>query len=185
MLTITALAMLWVAQDKDTAEEFYKFPVGTTWRFAQTSGEAEKKIVLKVIKQEAEKVHLESTETGGDEAPEVDFLEWYVKDGMLSMAQEKDGEPVEPFNLLKIGSKKGDKWRASADMPETFEATHMGTLELKVPAGTYKDAVHVQIDLGEGKLSFYLVPRVGLVKMEMLGGGLEEKMELAEFTPGK
>jgi hypothetical protein len=65
--------------------------------------------------------------------------------------------------------------------------THQGTVEVKVPAGTYKDAVRTQLKIPEdAKIDFYVVPKVGLVKIEIHeSNGDPNLFELAEFKPAK
>lgn len=160
---------------EDTGEQFYKFKVGTKWTMKQTGLDEESKVTTEVTKNEDGKVWIESKEYRKDEeSPKVKTLVWYVEGGLLVWAEKL--LPV--FNLYKLGSKKGDSWTAGPGMPEGAQAKHMGIEEVKVPAGTYKDAVHVQITIKETAADFYLAPGVGLIKTTMGDAG---KVELTEF----
>ncbi len=71
---------------------------------------------------------------------------------------------------------------------------HAGTTEIKVPPGTYKDAIQITAEAlkgkGEGiddwKVDFSLAPGVGLVRMALsLGKDTHSTLELTEFKEGK
>ncbi|MBI2900624.1 MAG: hypothetical protein HYY17_10590 [Planctomycetes bacterium] len=189
---ILALALI---GRQDTGEQFFKFKVGTTWVFEQTEEGKVKKMTLKVTKEEGGKVYVESSEERGDDKePRIENLVWYVEDGILTLGEiEKEGtKPI--FRVYKIGSRKGDKWKSSfGGGQEDMDVTHLGTEELTVPAGKYKDVVHVQmaktVKAGDEErtvsMDFYLVPAVGLVKLEINAGKDKNVIQLKEFKAAK
>src|SRR5206468_4922553 len=78
-----------------------------------------------------------------------------------------------PVRLYKLGSKKGDRWectdaRLKSDPDRVF--THLGVETVAVPAGTFRNARHVRVEIvAEGRRhtgDFYIVPGVGIVKTE-------------------
>ncbi len=193
MRLLAALALLPFLQDKDTGEQFYKFKVGTSWTLAQTETQGEKvketTIDLKVVKEDGGKIHLESKETKADGKTKDTTLVWWCEDGALLWGEVKGEEVKAELRFYKVGSKKGDTWEATAGKgdPPNAKATHMGTTEVKVPAGTYKDALHVQITMEGGTINMYWGPNVGILKMEgEMGGGMAKmSIELKEFKEAK
>ncbi len=185
LLALFAVAAL--LQD-DTGEQFYKFPVGTAWKLLEKEGDKEKRIELKVLKIEEGKVQMESKEFKGEEEPKIETMVWWAVDGALVWGELKEDKLQPQLRYYKIGSKKGDTWNASAgkDGPPDAKATHMGTADVKVTAGEFKDCLHVHIDMAGRSVNMYWAPKVGLVKMEMSSGGEAKSIiQLTEFTPAK
>jgi hypothetical protein len=55
-----------------------------------------------------------------------------------------------------------------------------------VPAGTYKDVVHVSLKLSKAMtMDVWLAPKVGPVKWQTEDAGVKTILELKEFTEGK
>jgi hypothetical protein len=182
------LALLLPAFPQDTAEPFYKFKPGTTWTFKQKADGKEGKVVLTVTEEKEGKVYLQSKETREGEAePRVETPVWYVENGLLVWADLR-AETLKPtFYIYKPGSKKGDTWPAG---PRDGEATHLGTAEVTVAAGTFKDVVQIRLARPRlGTVTFWLAPKVGMVKAERVPREGEEakavQLELAEFKEGK
>lgn len=186
MRTILAAA-LGLSLQAASLDEFYRFKVDTAWTYTRLEKGAERKVTARVTREEAEKVILDWRELEKDGTlRESTDVTWSMVEGVLTVearSRNQDGEEhVLSFGLLKAGSKKDDRWTAGEG-----EYVHKGTLEVIVPAGTYKDAVWVRLELKEGgKVDFYLVPKVGLVKIEIHEpDGGDNRFELAEFKEGK
>jgi hypothetical protein len=186
-----AAFILLVAAAQDSADSYYKFAKGSTWTYAMVGGEdAPKgmKMKMSVLGEADGKYTLQMSQ--GDEAPRQTKLLWYVSDGVLYWA-EKNGETLkEAVGLWKIGSKKGDTWsKPGSETVQEHSATHMGTEEVKVPAATYKDAVHVQVKIKEaGKdvvVDAYFVEKVGVVRMSYSQGDHKMSMDLEKFEAAK
>ena len=186
-VALVGLLLAGVLQD-DTGEQFFKFPVGTSWKLVLKEGDKETKIELQVLRHEEGRTIVESKELRSEGEPRLATLAWWAEEGHVIWG-EKRGEKLRPeLRVYKIGSKKGDTWDASAGAatPVAAKATHFGTLEKKVTAGTYKDAVQVKLDLGGMKAEMFLAPKVGLIRMEMNAEGEPAKtVELVEFKEGK
>ena len=184
----TVLLALLLAPQEDTGEQFYKFKPGTTWTFKHKEGGKEAKAVLTVTEEKDGKVYLQSKESREGEAePRIETPVWYVENGILVWADLRAEKLRPTFYLYKLGSKKGDTWPAG---PRDGEATHLGPVEVTVPAGTYKDVVQIRLTRPRlGTVTFWLAPKVGLVKAERAPReGEEEKavqMELTGFQEGK
>ena len=187
-MSLIAIAAVVALLQDDTGEQFYKFPVGTAWKFLEKNDDKEKKTDVKVLKVEDGKVHMESRDFKAEGEPKVETLVWWVMDGALVWGEMKGDELRPQLRYYKCGSKKGDTWDAVAgkDGPPEAKATHMGATDVKVPAGEYKDCVHVRFEMGARTINMYWAPKVGLVKMEMsMGGEVKTTIELTEFTPAK
>lgn len=170
----------------DTGEQYFKFKPGTTWSFKTKEGDTDGKLTLKVEKEDGGKVYVESTEERADRDPKIEKLVWNVDKGVLIWAEIKEEKPSTVFQLYKLGSKKGDTWDAGEAAPPGTKFEHMGANELKIAAGTYKDAIEIKGTFGEmGTVSFFLVPKVGLVKMEIKLSKGANTIELTEFVEGK
>lgn len=178
---LLALAAILAVQEKP--EDFYKFKVGTTWVMEGTENGRKKKTTVKVTKHDGDKTFLESKE--GDETT---IYVWSKEEGHLVWSQA-DGDAIQPmFRVYKFGSKKGDTWQPMVgEGAEDSKATHLGTVDLQVPVGTYKDAIHIRFEFGGGtmEMNFYLVPKIGLVKIESKGPDDTTVYELKEYKEGK
>ena len=87
--------------------------------------------------------------------------------------------------MLKAGSKKDERWTTPLG-----ESTHLGVEELKVPAGSYKDAVKTRLKIGPDDaatvIEFHLVPGVGLARLSLsASGGAPDSFELTAFKPAR
>lgn len=162
-------------------DEFYKFPVDTTWTYKRVQNDEERVITAKVLDEKDGRVRLDWKEAKLDGTPQENSeVTWLVKDGILWAEVRAKGEDTVSLALpvLKVGSKKDDTWTTGAG-----GSTHQGTEEVKVPAGTYKDAVHTQLKAeGDTLINFYIAPKVGLVKVTVAPpGGEAITFELKEF----
>jgi hypothetical protein len=174
------------------ADPYYKFKTGTTWTFdvvAKGKGPDLKKLELKVSGEGTGRTDVESRAWRSEGEPRVQSLRWTIKEGFLIWVEVRDGAEKDPIQLYKPGSKKGDTWEWMEGEKRRAKGTNLGTEEVKVPAGTYKDALHLQFEIQEGgpkvTLDIYLAAGVGPVKM--VGGSGTDSMgyELKEFKPAK
>lgn len=190
------------ASSKD--DESFEFPKGTRWKYVGTTNGTKTTVVQEVFKiskgelfvpGEPVTVHhlimrsgsdgfesgLETVSTGG-------FL---AVDGQYFMTGTLGGAPV---RLYKLGSKPGDSWPCTdprlKSLPDrTF--THRGVEQVSVPAGVFRNARHVQVQVHKDGVTstgdFYIVPGVGIVKtqavVEANGGTRRVELELESFTP--
>jgi hypothetical protein len=191
MIQIVLLAASLLAQD-DKGQSLYKFKTGTTWTFdVKTTGEVPKlaKMEFKVTGEADGKVEVETRAFREEGEPRVETLQWSVNGGgFLVWTEVRKGSTRDPMHLLKLGAKKGDVWEWK-DEDRNRKGTHLGVEELKVPAGTYKDATRVKIEITDGPgtyaLDFHLVPGIGVVRMSGGAGANTITMELKEFKPAK
>jgi hypothetical protein len=177
MMTIALALML--------QDEFFKFPAETSWTYKRVQNDQERVITAKVLGEKDGRVRLDWTEAKLDGTlQENSEVTWLVKEGILWAEVRAKGEEAVSLALpvLKVGSKKDDTWTTDAGA-----STHQGTEEVKVPAGTYKDAVHTSLKAeGDTLINFYIVPKVGLVKVTVASaGGDAITFELKEFKPAK
>jgi hypothetical protein len=184
-------ACLFLAAAQDSADPFYKFAKGSAWTYGMNAGEdAPKGLKMKLsVTGEADgKVSADMTQ-GSDGAKETKML-WYVADGIFYWGEKKGDALKEAIGLFKIGSKKGDTWGSpGSDSVQKHTATHLGREEVKVPAGEYKEALHIRLQVAEGgdniQLEMFLVEKVGIVKMVYMFGDKKMSMDLEEFKPAK
>ena len=176
---------------ESAADPYYKFRPGTTWTYdvvARTKGPNPTKLELKVSGQDAGVTDLESRAWKGEGEPRLQMIRWSVKDGILTWAEVRDGAEKDPIQVYKPGSKKGDTWEWLEEK-RRGKGTHLGTEEVKVPAGTYADAIHLQFEMqGEGPkftLDIHLAAGVGPVRMAAGNAGDSMAYELKEFKPAK
>lgn len=163
-------------------DEFYKFKPETTWIYKRLENNEERVIVGRVLDEKDGRVTLDWKENNLDGTlHRASQVSWFVKEGVLT-AEAKADDFVLELPVLKVGSKKDDTWTTASG-----ESTHHGTVELKVPAGTFKDAVRTQLKAaGDTLIDFWLVEKVGLVKVTVVpAGGDAITFELKEFKPAK
>ncbi len=180
-MLLSALLLLQAAP----LDDFYKFKPDTSWTYKRLEEGSERKISARVTSDEGGSVRLDWKEFDKDgTAKDASIVTWSVKDGLLTVEARKEGDAGGlSFAVLKEGAKKDDKWASPGG-----EVVHLGKADVTVPAGTYKDAIWTQFKAGdnETKIDFYLVPKVGLVKIEINPGGAEPKrFELTEFKDSK
>jgi len=178
MKTILAALLLLQASPLD---DFYKFKTGTSWTWKRIEDAAERKISATVKSEENDKIVLEWKDPDKDGTSTVT---WSVTDGALTVEAKKEGQDTGlTFAVLKANSKKDDTWTSPGG-----EFTHRGKAEVTVPAGTYKEAVWTRYRTGqdgEVTVDFYLVPKVGLVKIEINATNGGNTFELTEFKEAK
>lgn len=153
---------------QDSADSSFRFKKETRWTYRK--GEAA--VEDRVVEERDGKGFVESREEGGGHT-----FAWFVRDGYLCLGLGKNGaQKVVP--VFTVGSKKGDTWTHLR-----CEGEHLGTVELELPAGRFKDVVHSRVKAGRlGTLHFYFVAKVGLVKYRFGEGAW---VELREFKEAK
>lgn len=171
------IALVALASQEDLAK-LHDFPAGTKWVY--TARDAGTGKVLRsesrVVKKDAAGVTTETRHFEGPKDLGSKTQVWTVKSGLLML---------DTVAVFMSGARKGDGWTyAVADTKA--KAVHQGVEELKVPAGTYKDAIHVRHSAGTGEIDVWLVPGIGIAKSETRDAGKPGLiMELKEFTPAK
>lgn len=173
-------------------EEYWKFKTGTKWEYTEKQGEV--KIISQVQAKEMkdDKLVLESKREVPEQDAEEKTMYTYAKDGYIVWAEEgEDGAIREYLRIWKIGSKKGDTWTSTMGESE-LTLTFLGIEEVKVEAGTYKDARRVGFEMKDEEKGqtltgeYWLVPNVGLVKMQMKQmDQTVYELELISHTPCK
>src|SRR5436190_20261724 len=134
----------------DPGESLWKFEKGRTWLYHARTHSGGKDFFTKYTEEVVEageakiriKSHSEQEGGGGVLMTHDDVFDWTVKDGFLVSLGEGETDPI---RLYQIGVKKGQSWKTRTLMGEKGEATFVGTEEIKVLAGTYKDAIHVAL----------------------------------------
>jgi hypothetical protein len=188
MMTIVFALGLLLQDEK--GDEFWKFEVGSCWEYTENQGGTTVKSVVKAKELKDDKLTLESCREVEGQEPQPKKMMTYVSEGYVVWAEEaEDGTMREYLRIYKLGSKDGDRWtsRMGEEAPE-ITIHRVGTEEITVGAGTYKDAVHLRFEMPADEngqsLSgdYWLVPNVGLVKMQMKQQDQEVySMELTKF----
>jgi hypothetical protein len=188
---VILLAASLLAQD-DPCESIYKFKPGTTWSFIGVrtgKGPNFSKMELKVLSGTPGRTELEAKRYRGGDEPEVVTVRWSVDQGILSWAEIRDGKERDQMQLHKAGAKKGDTWEWTRDDDQKAQGKSLGVEEVKVPAGTYKDAIHTRVEPQGGPekfgIDFYFAPGVGPVKMVAGDERGSLTLELKEFKSAK
>ena len=167
-------------------DDLWKFKAETEWTYKKIENGDETKIVARSLGEESGKVRVEWKEYKKEGAlKKTTMLTWSIDEGVLTAeAKGKDADGQEEditFGVIKEGSKKDDTWKTALG-----EMKHLGTVELTVAAGTYKNAIQTRLEIGEGRLDFILAPKVGLVKIVLTEGGKDTQVwELTGFKPAK
>lgn len=188
---LAALLLLTGSLQEDTGEQFYKFKKGTTWVYDQTEKdemgqETKSRSVTTVIEEGEGKVKLESKDYLGDEKEplKTEVIVLSVKDGFLGLSSDGEGG-MPPIPIYKLGSKKGDTWThklGEGDEGMEVEGANLGSGEVQVPAGTYKDVTEVEVKSALFTFKLHMAPKVGLIKFEVVD---KVTLQLKEFTPAK
>lgn len=162
-------------------DDFYKFKKGTSWIYKRVEDGAERKITAVVAGDEEGHVRLDWKDPDKEGASTIT---WSVENNLLTVEAKKDGDGTGlTFFVLKGDAKKDDAWASIGG-----EFTHKGKVDVTVPAGTYKDAVWTRFRTsgdGDVTVDFYLVPKVGLVKVEINAVNGGNTFELSEFKEAK
>ena len=178
------LIALFALQDA-SLDAFYKFKPETAWTYKRIEGNVERRIEAKVLGEENGRVKLDWREVNLDGTLyKKSTVTWFVKDGVLRAEAASENEGTFEIPILKAGAKKGDAWSNAEG-----ESSCLGAEEVKVPAAAYKDALHARLNAGNADspvhIDFYLVPKIGLVKLTIASPEGPNSFELAEFKEGK
>jgi hypothetical protein len=190
-MTLPLLLLAVLPAADDSAEPYFKFPKDSVWTYSMPSEQdrAKKETITMTVVGDADgKVSVDMVAQG--DRPKTTRMTWYVADGLFFWAEKKGETLSDNVALYKLGSKKGDSWSvAKKEGSPAQSATHLGTEELKVGAGTYKEAIHTKLTLEQNGHTFdmdvYLVERVGVVKMVYSAGQKVMSLELESFKPAK
>lgn len=197
---LTTLVMAAVLGQEGNGEGLWKFKPGTAWVYQETQEDLrgkeqkvkKKRVEHTVLKEADGKTVIESKDfkDGEKEPSKTKTVFSYVEDGYVTWGKEVGGKLEPQIRLFKVGAKKGDTWKSAFGKGEEQELTYVGTEELTIAAGTYKEAIHVQMKFGDAKAQgtadFFLVDGIGLVKCEMsMGELMHNVIELQSFTPAK
>jgi hypothetical protein len=162
-------------------DDYFKFKTGTTWSYKRVEDGAERKITVAVTGDEGGKTRMDWKDPDKDGNSVVT---WSVENNLLTVEAKKEGDANGlTFAILKADSKKDDAWASPGG-----ECTHKGTADVTVPAGTYKGAVWTRFRTsgdGDVTVDFYVVPKVGLVKVEINATNGGNTFELTEFKEVK
>ena len=198
----TGLSPTWAASGGE--DETFLFRKGTRWNYVGTSNGTRTTVIQEVFKvsqgeffaqgEPATLHHLVMRSVahgplGGIET--VSTTGYVGVEGGYFITGSLGGAPV---RLYRLGSKPGDSWpctdpRLKSQPDHAF--THLGVQTVSVPAGVFRNARHVQVQVRtEGVMStgdFYIVPGVGIVKTEAVseGNGVTRRveLELEKFSP--
>lgn len=176
MHLIAAFAVTLLAQED--LSRLHAFGAGTKWiyRAYEKNPAGALRSESTITEAKADRVVMETAHYDGPKVVAKKTQTWTTKNGMLLL----DAVPV-----YMSGSRKGDSWTYRLGDAD-FKASNLGVEELKVPAGTYKDAIHIQHTSTGATIHQWLVPGVGVIKTESAFGDKPTfTLELREFTPAK
>ena len=179
-----------IVQDADDAEgRFWNLKAGSasTMDNVYTTPAGDVKgvgSVIKVVKVDGQECTLKSTTNGNS----VEMIAG-SNDGYYCWGPIDNGKFKPTMRLFKYGAKAGDTWDGwvqKADNAPMVTAKYVGLEEVTVPAGTYKDVVHVQAVITDGPtMDYYFAPKTGLIKLTILMHGAVSRVEMSAFTAGK
>lgn len=185
-----SLAVIGCAFFQADGQEYGRLREGTV--LTHESDKLGMKQVTRVLKEEGGKVYQErKTFSGTSVQPtKVETFATYLENGYVMTANLEGDNLTDRWRVFKIGSKKGDSWKSPArtGIPE-LDIKHLGTEEVTVAAGTYKDSVHCGFDwevTGAGTtkmkatVDYWMATGVGVVKMRTRMGDFEMVVELTK-----
>jgi len=180
-MKVLLAAVLLLQAQAPSLDDYYKFKIGTSWTYKRIEDGAERKVTGIVKSDDEAGVRLDWNDPGKDGASVVI---WSVENNLLKVEAKKDNDGIGlTFFVLKGDAKKDDAWPSLGG-----EFTHKGKADVTVPAATYKDAVWTRYRTsgdGDVTVDFYLVPKVGLVKIEVNAVNGGNTFELTEFKEAK
>jgi hypothetical protein len=175
MKTILLAALPFLLQ-ADPLDSLVRFPKGTTWKYQVAIKQEERKYsgeqAWEVVEAGDGKIRIrnKTTQRAGElETTQEETFDWSLKEGVLSW---------NAIQLHKAGARKGDAWKTRGFLGEEAEARHEGTSEVKVPAGTYKEAILIQLKADKSEYRVFLVPKVGMVRLDWTFDGGTSTHEL-------
>ena len=162
-------------------DDYFKFKTGTTWTYKRVENGEERKITVVVTGDDGGKTRMDWKDPDKDGNSVVT---WSVENNLLTVEAKKEGDANGlSFAVLKADSRKDDAWASPGG-----ECVHKGTADVTVPAGTYKGAVWTRYRTsgdGDVTVDFFVVPKVGLVKVEINPTNGGNTFELTEFKEPK
>lgn len=184
-------------------DESFEFRKGTRWTYVGEQNGSKKTVVEEVLQVSTEDLvvtgepatvfHLAirtlNVETGRFE---LNMTTAYLAlEGGFLVTGSREGPPI---RIYKLDSRKGDSWPcidARLTKLSDLVFTHLGEEEITVPAGTFRNARHIQVEFQtEGSRhvgDVYIVPGVGIVKSRTVTEANGEKksafLELQKFSP--
>jgi hypothetical protein len=185
------LAPLFAARGQDKVGKTPYFPaaVGTAWEYRAGDNRFTHKVarhekVGGVTCARVEQLINNKVVAYEDVGVTAEGVSRYAFDG-------KEAKP--PITFLKLPAKKGQTWKVESKIGDqtvkgSFKSGEAGTV--KVPAGTYKNAVTVtsedlEVNGIKTKVVYYFAEDVGLVKLEWGAGKSKVVIELEKYTAGK
>jgi hypothetical protein len=186
MKTILAALLIPAFAQEDRAEKLWRFKAGTQWTYQLRNAGGPVREIARVVGEKDGRViqEVQSFKEGEAQASETYRpVAWFEK-GFVLWGREKDGKVSAENRVWKAGARKGDTWPfLFAETSTEITAEFMGEIELKTPAGTWKQVRHVRITSGKAtEQELYLAEGAGLLKLEVPGGPV---IELAAFAPAK
>ena len=206
LLTSLVTASLGIASApaaSSPADESFYFPKGTRWVYEGKANGVKRTVAQEVLRVSTEDlvwkgepatvfrlaVRTLNVETGRFE---MGLMTSYLalENGYL-VTGSQEGPPV---RIYKLNSRKGDTWPCIdpriGKHPDLVFA-HLGEEETTVPAGTFRNARHIQVAIpGEESRhvgDLYIVPRIGIIKSRAFSEGHDKRMEvtleLKRFSP--
>ena len=157
------------------ATEYFPLDTGSTWTYERrTDGGAPNDHTVSVI----------GTETVNDKTYTVmssgysDYFNAFriENNTVYTHAENEDKE------YLKFGVDRGSKWAITSIRGKILSATFIDTETVSVPAGTYEDCLHFELNLPLGETSYektdlWYARNVGLVRAEKVVVSMGEVME--------
>lgn len=190
-MNMVAFLILVLAQDAKS-EDFWKLKAGATLEYDKTQPwGAVDTMKITVVKSEDDRTSVDLDETVTDREGKITRrstkIVWLPVGDQLAWARIENGEPKPVYLLYKIGSKRGDVWSLGDTAETKRDVEHRGEVEVKTKAGTYKNAIHIKTTATKGGQNTYLVPGIGMVKMEQsdADGKIVRSTELTRFKDGK
>jgi len=164
-------------------DPLFSWKKGARWTFGADFSGQKRTAVLTVTGSSGDRTDFEyDLFEPGDPQPTASADEAWYADGdyVVWGSRDADDSLVPYWRVFKRGAEDGAAWPGLLDLEVT---AHMGKAEVVVPAGTFKDAIHIRV-MGPKIHDFFFAPGVGLVKWETGTDGGEVVLELREFSAG-
>lgn len=179
-----------VQDAEDTKGHFWNLTVGTEMTFDSTfhtdAGDVKGNVMTVKIKTVAGHLCTVEASAGGNTVENVmgtdgDYYCW----GLV-----EDGKFTATMRMFKYGAKVGDTWSGwvkQAEGAPNVTLKYVANEEVVVPAGTYKDVIHIQAVVDGGPtLDYYFAAKVGMIKYTITHDGKVVKtLEMATIKSAK
>jgi hypothetical protein len=153
---------------------YYDFKPGTRWEYVMQRGSKSSGTMRMHVTRRAaagKRVFVTSQEslTGRAKAKPAEKAVWFVHKGMVAWGKQKGKKIVPQLLVFKPNAKPGDTWIAAGTKKGSqLTARFIGNKTVTVPAGTFKNVKHIQIQPESNKakvvLHLFLVPKVGFIQ---------------------